>query len=87
MNMGKELAASMGMAEHLKNTKFFMEMVFGPCEEQICYDTLQYNDYEAYGNVLFDGDAKKRRHEEVFPKDLEQAFELGQRMAQPLAAE
>jgi len=84
MNMGKELAESMGFLNHLATTKFFMEMVFGSCEMQVCYDTLQYADYKAHGNVLFDGDAKKRRHEEVFPKDLEQAFQLGQRMALPL---
>ena len=84
MNMGEELAASMGAAAHLNKTKFFMEMVFGPCEVQICYDTLQYTDYKAHGNVLFDGDAKKQRNEEVFPKDMKQAFELGRRMALPL---
>ena len=61
-----------------------MEMIFGPCEIQVCYDTLQYNDYKAHENTLFDEAAKKRRHEEVFPKDLEQAFELGRRMASPL---
>jgi multimeric flavodoxin WrbA len=84
MNIGEEMAANMGLPDHLKMTKFFMELVFGPCEMQICYDTLQYNDYEAHGNVMFDGAAKKRRNVEMFPKDLEQAFELGRRMAQPL---
>ena len=85
MNAGEELAKHMGVADHVNKTKFFMEMVFGPSEIQICYDTLQYADYEAHGNVLFDGAAKKRRHEEVFPKDLEQAFELGNRMSLPLS--
>jgi hypothetical protein len=85
MNMGKEQAESMGLADHLNKTKFFMEMVFGPCEMQACYDTLQYTDYKAHGNVLFDGEAKKQRHEKEFPKDLEQAFELGRRLALPLA--
>jgi multimeric flavodoxin WrbA len=80
MNMGEELAANMGLEDHLKKTQFFMEMVFGSCEMQVCYDTLQYTDYKAHGNELFDGIAKQRRHEEVFPKDLEQAFELGKRM-------
>ena len=61
-----------------------MELVFGPCEMQMCYDTLQFNNYEAHGNVLFDGAAKKKRHEEVFPNDLERAYELGRRMALPL---
>ena len=84
MNMGKEHAENMGFENHMNKTKFFMEMVFGPCEMQVCSDTLQYTDYEAHGNVLFDGGAKKRRHEEVFPKDLEQAFELGRRCALPL---
>jgi multimeric flavodoxin WrbA len=84
MNIGEEMAANMGLPDHLKMTKFFLELVFGPCEMQICYDTLQYDDYEAHGNVMFDGAAKKRRNVEVFPKDLEQAFELGRRMAQPL---
>ena len=84
MNIGEELAGSMGLASHLDNTKFFMEMAFGPCEIQICYDTLQYDNYVAHGNVLFDGVAKKRRREEIFPRDLEQAFELGRRMALPL---
>ena len=84
MNVGEERAANMGMTEHSKRTKFFMEMIFGPCEIQTCYDTLQYADYEAHGNEIFDGAAKKRRHEEVFPKDLESAFELGKRMSLPL---
>jgi len=84
MNLGEELARNMGLADHLNKTKFFMELVFGPCEMQICYDTLQYTDYEAHGNVLFDGDAKKQRHEKVFPEDIKQAFGLGQRMALPL---
>jgi len=83
MNMGEELAANMGLEDHLKKTRFFMEMVFGSCEMQVCYDTLQYTDYKAHGNELFDGTAKQRRHEEVFPKDLEQAFELGKRMCLP----
>jgi len=84
MNMEEEFAKSMGLADHMDKTKFFMELAFGPCEMQICYDTLQYDDYKAHGNVFFDGDAKKQRHEEVFPKDMEQAFELGRRMGLPL---
>jgi len=84
MNIGEKLADTMGLSAHLNMTKFFMELVFGPCEIQICYDTLQYTDYEAHGNVCFDGNAKKQRREEVFPKDIKQSFELGQRMALPI---
>jgi len=84
MNLSEEFAKSMGVPDHLQKTEFFMELVFGPCEMQMCYDTLQFNDYKAHGNVLFDGAAKKKRHEEVFPNDLERAYELGRRMALPL---
>jgi len=86
MNMREELAESMGASNHLEKTKFSMEMIFGPCEMQICYDTLQYTDYEVHGNVLYDGTAKKRRYEEIFPKDMERSFELGQCLALPLTA-
>ena len=83
MDQKEDHAMGMRLLDHLNTIKFYMELVFGPCEFQICYDTLQCDDYKAHGNVLFDGDAKKQRREEVFPKDIEQAFELGADMALP----
>ena len=85
MNQDEGHAMGMGLADHLNKVKYFMELVFGPCEFQICYDTLQFDDYKAHGNVLFDADIKKQRHEKIFPKDVEEAFELGVDMALPLS--
>ena len=46
----------------------------------MCYDTLQFDDYSKYAARKFDEKAKRKRHEEVFPKDCERAFELGVRL-------
>lgn len=38
----------------------------GPTKVLVCGDTLQVNDYSKYNWTMFDPDAKKKRHEEVF---------------------
>lgn len=45
-------------------------------------DTLQVNDYSKYDWTMFDPEAKKKRHEAVFPEKIEQAKALGARMVQ-----
>jgi len=84
MNVNEEQAGAMGLTARTDMSRWFTERVFGSCEVLNSYDTLQFSDYDAYENSRFDPKAKMRRHEEVFPKDMEQAFELGQRMALPL---
>jgi hypothetical protein len=76
-------AGQAGAANNMNCSKFFMEMAFGSCEVHACYDTVQFSDYQKYDAAMFDGAAKKKRHDEVFPKELEKCFELGKRMAQP----
>ncbi len=51
----------------------------GPCETLVSGETLQLKDYNAtdWPWTLFDGDARQRRHEEVFPKECAAAFEAG----------
>jgi len=45
----------------------------------LCEGTEE-NDYGKYDWTMFDPEAKKARHEEVFPKELEKAFSLGAEM-------
>ena len=40
------------------------------------------NDYAEYDITLFDVDAKKKRREEQFPIDCQNAYDMGVRMAQ-----
>ena len=86
MGMPEEPANQIGLMARLDISRGFMERVFGHCETLFSFDTLQFSDYDAFDSARFDPKAKMLRHEEVFPKDLEQAFQLGRRMAQPLPA-
>ena len=56
-------------------------MLLGKTEVVTAVDTLQYDDYSLYASELFDGEAKKLRHETVFPEDCAKAFEMGKRLA------
>ncbi len=51
----------------------------GPVELIEANDTLQFDDYSKYDASMFDVEAKHRRHEEEFPKDLQRAREMGRR--------
>lgn len=44
-------------------------------------DTLQVQDYSKYNMALFDAAHKAQVHQTQFPKDLQQAFEMGQQLA------
>jgi hypothetical protein len=46
----------------------------------IAGDTLQVRDYSRFNWTIFDPAAKQKRHENVFPKEQKEAFELGARM-------
>jgi len=80
MNVTEDLAREMGYDRMFKNNAELLERFFGPCQSLMCYDTLQFDDYSRYAARRFDPVAKKKRHEEVFPKDCERAFELGVRL-------
>ena len=54
----------------------------GPVEALNVTDTCQFDDYSKYEVTMFDVDAKKKRHEEQFPIDCQNAFDMGVRIAQ-----
>lgn len=58
-----------------------LDMIIGPTSVLAVTDTLQFPDYSKYASEIFDGDAKKRRREEQFPKDCAKAREMGRQMA------
>ncbi len=55
----------------------------GPTEIFISGDTLQLKDYNAtdWKWTMFDPEAKKARHETVFPEECRKVFEMGAAMA------
>lgn len=56
-----------------------MNWMIGPMESTVIPDTLQYTEYSHFLTGRFDMEAKKRRHETVFPGECRAAFELGRR--------
>ena len=65
----------------IEQSAFFMKRVFGHCETLLCTDTMQVQDYSKFYMDIYDGAAKKQRHDEVFPLDCQRARELGRRLA------
>ena len=53
----------------------------GEVEVYACCDTLQVNDYSKYNMASFREAHKKEMRETQFPKDLENAFNMGARLS------
>lgn len=63
-----------GLVADYKNT---LSAFIGPTEVLVSGNTLQVSDYSKYNWTMFDSEAKKLRHETVFPKECEAAFAKG----------
>jgi len=51
--------------------------------DRICaFDTYQFPDYSKYFSEIWNEEAKAKQIDEVFPKDLQNAFEAGKRMVE-----
>jgi multimeric flavodoxin WrbA len=80
MNVSEENVAAYHQDVSVEASRGVMTRVFGNCEALLSTDTLQFSDYSKYVSTLFDPVAKARRHEEVFPRDCERAYEMGARL-------
>lgn len=67
---GKMVAGYQGSLSHF----------IGPTKVMICGDTLQVNDYDRYDWTMFEPEKKKAKHETMFPKEKQEAFQLGAEM-------
>ena len=63
----------------LENYRKTLNLLIGPTEILVSGDTLQLKDYSKldWPWTLFDPEAKKARHETVFPQECKKAFEMG----------
>jgi hypothetical protein len=68
----------------LKGYQQTLNMFVGPTEVLVSGDTLQLKDYSKtdWAWSMFNPEAKKERHETVFPEECQKAFELGKGLAQ-----
>ncbi|MBR6470504.1 MAG: flavodoxin family protein [Victivallales bacterium] len=81
MNCPESLFDQMGYHALFQRYDGWMKRFFGHCETLISSDTLQAKDYSRYHLGRFDAEAKRQRHETVFPQDCQKAFDLGIRLA------
>jgi len=58
--------------------------IIGDSEHVIAYHTKQFEDYAKYAATMFDVEMVTKRHIEQFPKDCEDAFSMGKRLAESL---
>lgn len=67
--------------DDLKSLQEYIEKTFGSFEALVVNDTYQFNDYSKYVAPLFDERKKRKVREEQFPKDCQNAFDMGVRFA------
>lgn len=79
-NCSEEYYSQIGYDKMLENYRKSLSGMVGPTKVMVCGDTLQVHDYSKYNWTMFDPDAKKARHEEVFPNNMKKAFALGAKM-------
>ena len=79
-NASEDFYARIGYDEMLKRYQGALGTFVGPTRLLISSDTLQVRDYSRYNWTMFDPEAKKERHEKVFPEDKKKAFALGEQM-------
>ena len=79
-NASEDFYAQIGYDEMLKRYQGTLGTFVGPTKILISFDTLQVRDYSRYNWTMFNPEAKKERHETVFPEDKKKAFDLGAEM-------
>lgn len=66
----------------LENYKNVFGGMIGPTRLLLSSETLQVDDYGKYDWTMFDPEARRERHEKVFPEDMKKAFKMGAEMAE-----
>ena len=82
MNCPQELADKINYHTILDENINTYNHIMGYAEGLFSYDTMQFADFSKYNCDLFDETHKKEVNATQFPKDMQNAFELGKKLAQ-----
>jgi multimeric flavodoxin WrbA len=77
MNCGESLLEEIAYPMRFKSYEHIFDVVLGPAKTVISTETLQTDDYGKYSITAMDEAERKKRREEVFPRDRKNAYELG----------
>lgn len=81
MNCPKEAAFPRHEYVFFENSDVFRWVFNGVARYVTTHETWQFNDYSKYSAAMFDVEDKRRIREEVFPMDLQSAFNMGRELA------
>jgi multimeric flavodoxin WrbA len=81
MNASEEISYQIGYHDLHDHFEMGLGMVFTKPEHLYVYETYQFKDYSKYVSDAFDEKERMEIRKNRFPKDLENAFELGKRIA------
>ena len=84
MNIEMEGARERFYYENFSRVADYMKTIFGAAELQMVYNTYQFSDYSKYYAPVFNEEKKAHHLINVFPMDCQKAFEMGQRLSNPL---
>ena len=87
MNMPEKLHPRFGYDEMFRKYEDLLTHFFGHCATLYSAETMQVSDYSCYHLGVFNEEKRKLRHEQVFPKELQNAFELGNRLVEKVKAQ
>ena len=79
-NSPKEFYAPAGYRKMLKGYQKSLDAFVGNTKLFIAGNTLQVKDYNRFDWTMFNPEAKKERHEKVFPEERKKVFALGAEM-------
>lgn len=79
-NAPEEFYTPEGYGKMIAGYQGTLSGMIGPTKVMISGDTLQVSDYSKYHWTMFDPEAKKARHDAVFPQEKQKAFSLGAEM-------
>lgn len=77
MNCPEEFATKVGYDKLFSSNEQIMNMILGKAESIMSYETYQFDDYSKVVADGIDESIRKKRREEVFPVECENAFNLG----------
>jgi multimeric flavodoxin WrbA len=77
MNVGGSMLDAVGYTAKFKSYEDLFDRLFGPAKTLVSTETWQTTDYSKYEMSMFNGEERKKRRDEVFPRDKQQAFDLG----------
>ncbi|WP_459538119.1 flavodoxin family protein [Methanobrevibacter sp.] len=81
MNCPEEIFDMMNYQITLNTVEGTLEAVFKKPITMCSFDTYQFNDYSKFKSDMFDEAKKLEVRETQFPKDLKEAYELGQKLS------